>query len=123
MLLSEDRVDENSLAALGVEATRLLCAGEIDVLSAQLGYALAYDRNPADVIREDLTSSLTAAGARRLVQPNVEVPKVSYFKPNDTGLFALVECFIPTDGGSPILLEIIVTYKGAKIYATLEQIS
>jgi hypothetical protein len=123
MQLSAQELDAVSLAKLGDEARRLLCAGDIDTLAARLGYALAYDRNPADAIREELASSLVEAGASRLIATGWEAPRVSYFKPNDTGLFALVESFVPTESGASILVEVIVAGTGANARATLEQVS
>ena len=62
-------------------------------------------------------------GSSRLVAEGWEPPRVGYFKPNDTGLFALVECFLPAENGTSIHVEVIVTGGGSETYATLEQIS
>jgi hypothetical protein len=36
------------------------------------------------------------------------------------GLFALVECLVPTDSGSYVLLELVATSKGADKHVSLE---
>lgn len=48
---------------------------------------------------------------------------MSYFKANDTGLFALVECFVPADNGKSVLLELVVTTDGTSTHITLEDLS
>jgi hypothetical protein len=48
---------------------------------------------------------------------------VKYFEPNDSGLFAVVECLALTDNGAKVLIELIVTDKQGEKHATLEQIS
>ncbi|MFC5498573.1 hypothetical protein ACFPOE_13585 [Caenimonas terrae] len=123
MQLSAQELDAVSLAKLGDEARMLLCAGDIDTLATRFGYALAYDRHPADAIREELASSLAEAGASRLIATGWQPPRVGYFKQNDTGLFALVESLVPTENGASILVEVIVAGSGTNAHATLEQVS
>ena len=123
MKITVDQTDPRSLADFGALAVRLLCAGDLATLAQQFGYALAYDRDPASAIREDLALSLADVGASALGQPSSSPPSVSYFKPNDTGLFALVEQQIPTDGKGQVLLELIITGQGPDKHVVLEQVS
>jgi hypothetical protein len=123
MRLSRDRLDAASLAELGLEARQLLVAGDISALSQLYGYALAFDREPANAIRAELASSLAEIDASELVGTDWEEPCVSYFKPNETGLLALVECLVPTENGHSILIEVIITMDGEETHATLEQLS
>jgi hypothetical protein len=93
-------------------------------LAERFGYALAFDRDPAAAIGEDLSlclAQLHAAGFRPA--PSRPAVKVRYFARNDAGLFALVECVVPTDKGSDVLLELVLTSKGADKHVSLEQIS
>jgi len=46
-----------------------------------------------------------------------------YFAPNDTGLFAAVECTVPVADGAAVLLELIVAGKGEEKHITVEDIS
>jgi hypothetical protein len=48
---------------------------------------------------------------------------VKYFGPNDTGLFAVVECSIQVAEGATVLLELVVSGKGEEKHITLEDIS
>lgn len=48
---------------------------------------------------------------------------VQYFAPNDTGLFAVVECTVLVDDGTAVLLELIVPGKGEEKHITVEDIS
>jgi hypothetical protein len=123
MKIADDQTDPQSLAALGSVAVDLLCSGNFAALAQKFGYALAYDRDPASAIREELGLSLTEIGASRLGQPPALRPSVSYFKPNDTGLFALVEQLIPTDGSGHVLLELIVSGQASDRHVVLEQVS
>ncbi len=118
----DQQTDPKSLMAFGGEATRLLCSGGIDELASRFGYALAYDREPAAAIREDLSRCLAELDARSLVH-GWEVRAVKYFKPNDTKLFALVECLALTDNGMRVLVELIVAGDDSAKYISLEDIS
>lgn len=123
MKITGDQTGSRSLAELGSLAVQLLCAGDFPGLAQQFGYALAYDRDPASAIREELGLTFAEIGASSLGPPPDTVPSVSYFKPNDTGLFALVEQRIPTDGNGNVLLELIVSVHGADKHVVLEQVS
>ena len=123
MMITDDQTGSGSLADFGSLATQLLCSGEVHALSQQFGYVLVYDRDPAAAIREELSLSLTEIGASSLGRPPTSPPSVSYFEPNDTGLFALVEQLIPTNSSGHVLLELVVSGQGPDKYVVLEQVS
>ena len=123
MQLSARELDAESLANLGEEARRLLYAGDIETLASRFGYALAFDRTPADAIRAELASCFDEMGSSRVIAAGWEPPRVGYFKPNETGLLALVECFLPAENGTSVHVEVIVTGRGDETHATLEQVS
>jgi hypothetical protein len=117
-------LDANALAVLGRDAVRLLCSEDIGTLVERFGYALAFGREPVIAIREDLRKCLSALGATALAPPHDQpAPTVKHFKPNDTGLLAVVECQTITDNGAEILIELIVTSNGTERHITLEDIS
>ena len=125
MRLPNDASDETSLACLGTEAARLLQEENFQGLADRFGYALAYGEDPAIVIRAELTSCLSQSGngAQLLAhqQPRIIV---SYFTPNETKLFALVECWLAlADDAGHILAELIVTTMDDGKHVFLEQIS
>ena len=124
MQLLDSQTDSTSLSSFGVEAVRLLCAGEFSALADRFGYSLAFDREPAKAIEEDLANCLTAAQCASLV-PNEPLPSatVKFFKSNSTGLFAVVECPVPMRGGQELLVELIVTLTRDHKHVGLEQIS
>jgi hypothetical protein len=101
----------------------MLCAGDFASLTQKFGYALAYDRDPSAALAQDVSSCLDEVGAIAVAGPSKAPNRVSYFKGNDTGLFALVECDVLADTGAELLLELIVSSKGGDRYVTLEQIS
>lgn len=123
MLIRDDQTHPEALAAIGSQAVQLLCSEDFSALAGRFGYSLAYDREPALAIREDLASSLAEIGASRLGRPPGATPSVSYFNPNDAGLFALIEQRVPADNGEHVLLELIVTARGAEKHVLLEQVS
>ncbi|HET6588062.1 MAG TPA: hypothetical protein VFG67_09880 [Oleiagrimonas sp.] len=123
MEISGNQLDEASLAAFGVEALQLLATGNIAVLAERFGYALAFDQEPASAIQRDLESSLASVGANSLALADAEAPSVTYFKPSDPGLFALIEGRAPTNNGKAVLVELIVAGNEAKKRLALEQIS
>lgn len=122
MKITDDQATPRPLADLGARAVQLLCAGDFSALAQQFGYALAYDRDPATAIREELALSLAEIGASALGSPPNALPSVSYFEPNDTGLFALVEQRIPADGNGHVLLELVVSAQGSDKHVVLEQV-
>lgn len=115
-------IDTKTLTALGVEALHLLCNGNITALADRFGYALAYGRAPATVIGDDLRCCLVELGARSLEPPLDPAPKVEYFRPNDTGLLAVVTSLARTDNGTAVLLQLIVAGADAEKHVTLEGI-
>ncbi|MEB2232431.1 hypothetical protein VDS41_13185, partial [Xanthomonas campestris pv. campestris] len=80
--------------------------------------------NRLSAIKEELSESLSELGAIALaLGPATVEPVVKYFAPNETCLLALVQCFVPTDNGSKVLLELIVTGNEHATHITLEQVS
>ena len=90
-------------------------------LSNRFGYALAYDRAPAAAIETDFLSAV--ASPHNVVSDEHLSIVVKYFAPNDTGLFAVVECIVPVADGAAILLDLIVTGNGEAKHITIEGIS
>jgi len=87
----------------------------------RFGYARAFDRDPAAAIEDDYFS---AAASPLEVEPNEDFRvTVKYFKPNSTGLFAVVECIVPVAERAAVLLELIVTGKGDEKHIAMEDIS
>ncbi|MYM94459.1 hypothetical protein [Duganella vulcania] len=124
MQISNQDVDDAALKAVGHDAVRLLCSGDITTLASRFGYATALGREPAAAIQEDLKECLEQIGASGLAYKLELGYEVKFFAPNAPNLFALVECVIPVkhvSGG--VLVEVIVTSNGTDKYATLEQIS
>src|SRR5882724_1487722 len=108
MNLSPQQVEPEPLAALAVEASRLLLAGKFSELAARFGYAVALGRDPSAAIQEDLCACLCSLGEKNL-DPNVQ-PKVQvkYFKPNDQ-LRAVAECMLATANGHRLPAELVVS--------------
>ena len=116
-------LDDEFLAGLGEQAVRLVCAGNLHSLHTQFGYALAFDREPIEALKEDVAAVLAEIEAQCFGDQSQLSVEVSHFKPNDTGLRSLVECLLPANNGRLILVELVVSTSGSESFLTLEQIS
>jgi len=114
---------ETTLSSLGHEAVQMLRAGDFWSLAARFGYTLACGRTPALAIREDLADCLLQLQAERLVPERGFSREVKFFRPNDSGLYALIACVVPTNRSGNVLLELIVTQERGDARIILEQIS
>lgn len=123
MQIDHIQTESASLAAFGVDAESLLTAGHVNTLVKRFGCAGAMGRDCADAVRADLAVVLAKIGATAAVSAGLQEPRVSYFNTNNTGLFALVECFVPADNGKLVLLELVVTTDGTSIHIKLEDLS
>jgi hypothetical protein len=123
MKLSIEQRSAEAPAVLGGEAGRLLCKGDFAALAVMFGYAVAFGREPAIAMREALESSLAEVGASACGPAPSTPPSVSFFKPKDSGQFALVAQHIPADNGGWIRLDLVVSIEGEALHLHLEQIS
>ena len=123
MQIADAQKDDISLAAIGVEVCNLLWKGETKVLASRFGYALAFDRDRAAALAEDLAASLVELGAAKLSSGCTTTPVVKYFQPNSTGLVAAVECLVGTDNEKSLFVELVVTSDEKETHVSLEQLS
>jgi hypothetical protein len=124
MKLLASQIDEASLSRLGEEVVSLLKKRDFSSLADRFGYALAVERQPATAIEDDLRTSIAACEGLSDQQNAVMASVVvKYFNPNDSGLFALVECIFDAGKGCPVLAELIVSTDGKDKYASLEEVS
>ena len=121
MKLLPSQTDEGSLSTFGEEACAMLMQHDYSGLANRFGYALAYDRAPAAAIETDFLSAV--ASSHNVVSDAHPSIVVKYFAPNDTGLFAVVECTVPVADGAAVRLELVVAGKGEEKHITVEDIS
>lgn len=122
MKMTDDQAAPEALAAFCDEAAQLLSTGDFHALASKFGYALAFERDPATAIRDDLSAILAELGAASFGPPS-SLPSVRRFAPNDTALIASVEQRIPTNNGRHVLIELVVSEHAAERHLVLEQIS
>ena len=121
MKLLPKQTDESTLVSFGKEAATMLMQRDYESLASRFGYALAYGRELATAIEEDYEkATATPIEAKPNMSSSV---KVKYFTPNDSGLFAVVECVVPVAGKSAVLLELVVTGNSEEKHITVEDIS
>lgn len=121
MRISSAQTDQNSLSGFWAEAVSLVVNKSYSSLAERFGYALAYDRDIALAIQQDFEQCLSEAESPST--PKSTSIQVKYFKPNDAGLYALVECVTAVNERANVLIELIVAGGGDEKYITLEQIS
>ncbi len=123
MKLLPTQTSEASLFSIAKEARALLMRHDYAGLANRFGYVLAYDRLPSAALEADFLSAVASPIA---VDSGAYLPSavtITYFSPNDTGLFALVECPVPVADGAAVLLELIITVKGEEKHIAVEDIS
>jgi hypothetical protein len=120
--ISAAQTQLESLAALGIDAARLLGSGQFRQLADLFGYALAFGREPSAAIETDLAACLAELGASSLAAGSPPPPTVTFFEPG-SGLVAAIECLLPTHRPGTVSLELVVTAKGAHRHVTLEQLT
>jgi hypothetical protein len=82
---------------------------------------ISYGREPAAAIEADYSRAV--ASPLEVASKDHSSVRVKYLKPNDTGLFAVVEYIVPVAGRAAVLLELIVTGLNEEKHITLEGIS
>ncbi len=121
MKISENQLEEHTLVEFGLSAAAMLSNGEFEQLSKQFGYALAYERDPANAIAADLEAILCEANTSDSSGP-AQVT-VKYFEENDAHLLAVVECLVTVASGGLILLELVAARDGQAINLFLEDLN
>jgi hypothetical protein len=121
MKLLPSQTNEKALTAFGEEACAMLQRHDYSGLANRFGYALAYDREPAVALEVDFL--MAAASPHKVTPDEPQSIAVKYFKPNSTGLFAVVECIVPIAEGTAVLFELIVSGKGEEKHIAIEDIS
>ena len=121
MEITPDDLNNEFLSGLGSEAVALLHGRFFNRLIEKFPYAVAFDRNPAKAIEQDLASCLRDdEQASGTAIPSITV---KYFRPGQSFLVAVVECFTQFPGGKMILLDLIVTVGEPGMHVCLEGIS
>lgn len=106
------------LKSIGQQVVIMLKEKKFCEIAAQYDYALKYDQNAEDAIKKDFENSLNEC-VGNIENSNTKIT-IKKFEENSTGLDTLIECDIPLEQNSGILVELILNTKG-NIY--LEQIS
>lgn len=124
MKLSPSEASEEVLVQQGRVLIALLKKGDFGSVAERFGYALAFDKDPAVAIQDELNSCVAEFQGRKLLETSsAESVMVKYLKPNESNLFAVVECGFEGAQGCPVLAELIVTVNGEERHVCLEQVS
>jgi len=113
----------DALVAWWREAAEMMCAGRFEELADKFGYGVRYDREAVAAIQEDVAACLRAVGESRLVLPSSsEVPKVTFYVPNDSHLVASVDGILMGKPEVFMGFSLVVFGEGGVYYVTLESI-
>jgi hypothetical protein len=124
MKLLANQIDEASLSRFGEEVVSLLKKRDFSTLANRFDYAFTFERPTATALEEDLQTSIAACqGSSKNQDPVTASIVVKYFRPNKSGLFAVVESLFDATKGCPVLAELIVSSDGKDRYVTPEEIS
>lgn len=123
MKLPDSDFNDASLSRFGEEMANLLKKKDFQRLANRFGYALAFDRDEAKAIEEDLGRCIRRKHNRtshcQSQQPSITV---KYFETNATNLLAVVECIVEVDNDW-VLVELIATQNGKDKSLCLEDIN
>ncbi|GGP25004.1 hypothetical protein [Silvimonas amylolytica] len=119
MRISVESLETQALKQLGQEAIQQLQAQDFAGLAQRFGYAVAFGRDLATAIREDLALAPVAVGLLDQDIDPVGTISVTFLTPNATGLVATIEC-IARDAVSVFTLELIITGTENAFDVTLE---
>jgi len=124
MALRIQEIDEPALKLIGEEAIGMLKIGDFAGLATRFGYALAFDRDPASALKEDLRREIRQEMVSTTPDEN-QAPQVEVkvFRENASGLKAIIECTTMVDGLGSVLLELAVTLKEDEHYLCIEDIA
>ena len=121
MEITPDHLNNEFLTSLGSEAVALLHGRFFDRLADKFPYAVAFERNPAKALEQDLAYCLQDdEQASGTASPSI---RVKYFRSGQSFLVAVVECLTQFPGGKIILLDLIVTVGGPEMHVSLEGVS
>jgi hypothetical protein len=84
----------------GEEAIEFIKTQNYRVLANRFGYAMQYDRDPAEAIEEDLARCLIETKDNTFIS-STKSPSITvkFFHPNEAGLVAVVECIFELSAG------------------------
>jgi hypothetical protein len=119
MKLLDSQFNEPSLAKFGEEACRLLIGRDFRRLADTFGYALAGHWEPAAAIEAEFDHSFSG---RSCQDARINSVTVKYFRPNDTGLVAVIECIVAVGDHGRVLVELIVANNGQDRTLYLEEV-
>jgi hypothetical protein len=119
--ISPHRLNEHDLRLLGEEACRLVREGRYHDVAERFGYALAYGRDPAAAIKEDVERSVPP-GEEYIIDLSNGDPtiKVTFLQQNSASLVAAVECYTRLPHGGVAGVDLVVTEPGGELRLTLE---
>lgn len=126
MKITYNQAYQAPLTDIGAELVRMIKDRDYHLIAERFAYALAYDRPIAEAIASDIDFCLGGVGRSSVIglahEPRIQV---SYFEqPNGSGLFGLVECFLPIENDTgELLATLIITKEDQAYYACLEDLA
>jgi hypothetical protein len=108
----------------GEEAIGLIKTRNYKILANRYGYAMQYDRVPAEAIEEDLARCLVESKGNTF-NSSIKSPSITvkFFHPNEAGLVAVVECIFEISVGVWIEADLVANENCSVRNLYLENIS
>jgi hypothetical protein len=124
MQITDGQFNSSSLTQFGKEVIDLFKCRDFNTLAVRFGYALAYDREPYEAIKEDLNYCFIRADGRSPITEDIgpEI-EVKFFSKNTIGLEAVIECLIEMIEGLWIEVDLVVIKNGQIRNLSIEDIT
>jgi len=112
----------NALRELALAGLDLLATGQFAPLVGLYGYAMAFERDPVNAVRNDLGEALSDASGIALLPVSLSNVPIILYQNNASFLHAAIDCEVPTRGGRSVLVSFVVTGTRTEQFLTLEDI-
>jgi hypothetical protein len=124
--INYDQTFQKPLTAFGQQLVQMLKDRNYLEIAGHFGFALAFDKPPAEAVAYRIVNCLTGDGRQASIARADEARiSVKYFEqPNELSLFGVVMCFLPLEhDDGELMAELIVSTSKDEFHLWLEDIS
>ncbi|MGZ0707304.1 hypothetical protein ACWPKO_03080 [Coraliomargarita sp. W4R53] len=108
----QKKMTDEDLVQAGLKVVSLLQKKDFKRIEKDFDYALRYGRSASQAVQEDLNRAIGECGNIDSLEKESITVKVSHFKPDESHLRSLVECYCDVSEGTGILIELILVESG-----------
>jgi len=108
----QKKMTDEDLSQAGLMVVGLLKKKDFKEIEKEFDYALRYGRPTGQAVEEDLNRAIRECSKISSLDTASMTIKVSHFKPDESHLRSLVECYCEVSEGNGILVELILAESG-----------